>query len=198
MNKQQNKNRRLIVIIFAMSFIPFLFAWYLKENPALLKDRTNYGELIIPPLSTDLIDLNGIDQFSSNNISELAGHWVLVNVIPGTDCQKACLEALHKTRQILLMMNKDLTRMRRVALLFNEIAPELAAAWWSDDSRLLRAKPNAAFKQKIYNLRKSGVAEGMLFLMDPLGNVMMQYESGFDPYKVKDDLKKLLMVSQIG
>lgn len=36
------------------------------------------------------------------------------------------------------------------------------------------------------------------FLMDPLGNIMMQYESGFDPYKVKSDLHKLLKISQIG
>jgi hypothetical protein len=34
--------------------------------------------------------------------------------------------------------------------------------------------------------------------MDPLGNLMMQYDPGFDPYDVKKDLKKLLKISQIG
>jgi hypothetical protein len=40
--------------------------------------------------------------------------------------------------------------------------------------------------------------EGMLFLIDPLGNLMMQYEAGFNTYKVKDDLMHLLRISQIG
>ena len=34
--------------------------------------------------------------------------------------------------------------------------------------------------------------------MDPMGNLMMQYEPGFDPYKVKSDLMHLLRISQIG
>jgi hypothetical protein len=38
----------------------------------------------------------------------------------------------------------------------------------------------------------------MLLLIDPLGNIMMQYEPGFDPYKVKNDLMHLLRASQIG
>ncbi len=47
-------------------------------------------------------------------------------------------------------------------------------------------------------IQKSTVPDGLLLLMDPLGNLMMRYAPGFDPYKVKDDLKKLLAVSQIG
>jgi hypothetical protein len=42
------------------------------------------------------------------------------------------------------------------------------------------------------------VPDGMLFLIDPLGNLMMQYEPGFNTYKVKDDLMHLLRISQIG
>jgi len=38
----------------------------------------------------------------------------------------------------------------------------------------------------------------MLLLIDPQGNVMMRYEPGFDPYKVKNDLLHLLKISQIG
>jgi hypothetical protein len=34
--------------------------------------------------------------------------------------------------------------------------------------------------------------------MDPLGNLMMKYAPGFDPYKVRNDLSKLLRISQIG
>jgi hypothetical protein len=52
--------------------------------------------------------------------------------------------------------------------------------------------------QKLKKIRNTDIPEGMLFLMDPFGNLMMQYEPGFDPYKVKKDLGKLLRISQIG
>jgi hypothetical protein len=47
-------------------------------------------------------------------------------------------------------------------------------------------------------VKPGGMPDGMLFLLDPLGNLMMYYEPGFDPYDVVHDLKKLLTVSQIG
>jgi hypothetical protein len=196
--EQQQKNQRIILVIFAMSFIPFLVAWYLKENPELLVARTNHGQLIPPPVTTQLVDFAGVDQFSRENMTELTGHWVLVNVIPGSECKDACLEAMHKTKQLILMMNKDLTRMRRVVVLLNDIDPTVASVWWRDDSRLLRAKANATLTQGIRSIGITTVPDGLLLIMDPLGNLMMHYAPGFDPYKVKDDLKKLLNVSQIG
>jgi hypothetical protein len=66
------------------------------------------------------------------------------------------------------------------------------------NSDLIRVVPNSSVQKKIVQLNKNGVTDGMLFLIDPLGNIMMQYEAGFDPYKVKNDLTHLLRISQIG
>ena len=198
MNNQQKKNQKTILIIFGMSFIPFLIAWYLKENPEYLAGRTNYGELIIPPVVTERTDLTGFDSFSKENLKELEGRWVLVNVISSDDCNAVCQQALYKSKQLLLMMGKDLTRIRRVALIFKAVSEEKSLAWWQDDTRLLRARPNQALQEKLNAIGQTPITDGMLLLMDPFGNVMMHYEADFDPYKVKSDLKKLLNISQIG
>ena len=66
------------------------------------------------------------------------------------------------------------------------------------NSELIRVKPSAGLSQKILDIRQGSVPDGMLFLIDPLGNLMMQYEPGFNTYKVKDDLMHLLRISQIG
>lgn len=198
MTQQLKKNRLLILIIFGMSIIPFLIAWGLRQNPELLKGRTNRGELITPIVTTERSDFTGFDQFSSDNMAQLSGHWLIINVIPAHECSQLCLEAIHKTKQIQLMLSKELTRTRRVVLVFNNVAPETAAQWWRDDTRLLRVKPSAAVVKKMTEIRQGNVPEGMLFLMDPLGNLMMQYEPGFDPYEVKNDLMHLLRISQIG
>lgn len=198
MHNQKNKNHILILAIFGMSVIPFLIAWGLKENPQLLKGRTNHGQLITPPVTTARSDLSGFDTFSTENMSELSGHWLLVNIIPNSGCNEACIEAIHKTKQIRLMLNKELTRTRRVVMVLKDVAPEAGSKWWADDQTLLRVKPNDAVAKKIAEIRQGDIPDGMLLLMDPLGNLMMQYEPGFDPYDVKSDLMHLLRISQIG
>ncbi|MEY3289338.1 MAG: hypothetical protein RLZZ419_1580 [Pseudomonadota bacterium] len=245
MTKQQKKNRLLILIIFGMTIVPFLIAWGLKENPELVKGRTNSGQLITPSISTQRADFTGFDAFSTENLGELAGHWLIVNVIPNTGCNDVCLDALLKTKQLRLMLNKELPRTRRLVMVFKEPAAEMASEWWLKDtllwrlrrtenkednalflrllheenkinaaltekligsedrefalnSDLIRVKPNAALAKKIIDLRKGAIPDGMLLLIDPLGNLMMQYEPGFNTYKVKDDLMHLLRISQIG
>jgi hypothetical protein len=198
MNDQQKKNRLLILILFAMAFIPFLAALLFKAKPEWLQGRTNYGRLIVPPVTTEASELSGFDSFSRENIRELNAHWLIVNVIPHQDCNTACLDALHKTRQIQLMLNKDLPRTRRVALLLGNPDPKLAETWWKDEKALLRTKPSASFLAKLKQIKPEGFADGTVLLMDPLRNLMMQYEPGFDPYKVKSDLAHLLRISQIG
>ena len=199
MSNQLNKNHKIILLIFGMTIIPFIFAWIIQQNPQLLvSGRTNIGKLITPPVTTERSDLTGFDPFSRDNLTELGGRWVMINVIPNSDCNEVCRDALHKTKQLRLMMNKDLTRTRRVVIVFQDVDPVNAETWWQQDTRLLRAEPNKTFRNKLLEIRKGSIPEGMLFLMDPLGNLMMQYEPGFDPYDVKKDLKKLLRISQIG
>jgi len=245
MINQQKKNRLLILTIFSMSFIPFLIALGLKSNPEILTGSTNNGQLITPLVTTERTDFRGFDKFSEDNIAELPGHWLMVNVIPSSNCNDICLEALLKTRQLRLMLNKELPRTRRIAIVFKEPASDMASQWWLKDallwrlrslankqdnslylnllheknqldaalvskligtenrafavnSDLIRIKPSDSLVNKITVIRKGNIPDGMLFLMDPLGNLMMQYEPGFDPYQVKSDLMHLLKISQIG
>ncbi|MGR9100327.1 MAG: hypothetical protein ACU826_07140 [Gammaproteobacteria bacterium] len=179
--------------------LPFLLAWLFRQNPEWVEGRSNKGELVEPPLTTERSELTGFDSFSSGNMRELKGRWVMVNVIPGVACGDACLDALHKTKQLRLMMNKDLTRIRRVVVLLDEKTdPEIAKIWWQDDPLLLRARPTTGFLSKIDKITQGVEGEGLMILMDPLGNLMMLYRPGFDPYDVQTDLKKLLRISQIG
>jgi hypothetical protein len=70
---------------------------------------------------------------------------------------------------------------------------------FSLSSDLIRVKPSVELVKKFTEIRRGNpISNGMLFLIDPLGNLMMQYDSGFNTYKVKDDLMHLLKISQIG
>lgn len=253
MTKQQRKNRLLVIVIFAMSIIPFAVAWHLSKNVQLLSNEhtTNQGQLITPPVTTEHTDLVALDTVSAQKMNELPGRWLIVNVIGQKTCTAVCLKAMLETRQLQLMMNKDMLRTRRVVVAFDTLVPEAAEQLWLkeallwrlldkggkndadykidnalyttllnpentvDDvlitrligqenkavalqSELIKVTPSNVLRQKMADIRKGVIPEGMLFLMDPLGNLMMQYEPGFDPYKVKSDLMHLLRISQIG
>jgi len=245
MTPQQKKNRLFIIIIFSMTIVPYLIALGLQQNPNLLKSSTNIGQLITPPITTEANDFIGYDAFSTANLSELSGHWVLANVIPSDHCNAVCLNAVLKIKQLRLMLNKEFSRTRRVALMLKDVPAENTAQWWLKDallwrlretrnptddalfqtllneetpldeartkqligsdnpettlkSDLIKIKPSDNLLKKITALRSGNIPDGLLFLIDPLGNIMMQYEPDFDPYKVKNDLMHLLRASQIG
>ncbi len=198
--QQQKRNRRLIIGIFAMSIIPFSIAWYLARHPDLLtRAPTNHGELITPIITTEQGDFEGFDEFSKSNLQELSAHWLIVNVIAHTNCTEDCLNAIHKSRQLRLMLNKELVRTRRAVLVLDKgISQENAATWWKEDSDLLRLKPSEGVIEKLNALYNEGIPEGVLLLIDPLGNIMMRYGPDFNPYDAKSDLMHLLKISQIG
>ncbi|MEY4718503.1 MAG: hypothetical protein RL563_1121 [Pseudomonadota bacterium] len=179
-----------------MSVIPFGIAWYLAEHPQTVNLGTNNGELIEPPSPTELAQFTGYDEFSSQNLKELQGHWIMVNVLPTGQCGQSCQDALHKTRQISLMMGKDIARIRRLALLYSAHSNAFSKEW-QEDARLLKAIASPSIQENLHVLAAGG-EEGMLLIMDPLGNLMMKYPAGYDPYKVRNDLSKLLRISQIG
>ncbi|WP_331709919.1 hypothetical protein [Methylomonas methanica] len=178
-----------------MSIVPFGFAWFLAKNSDIVKLGTNNGALISPPQVTSADEFSGYDTFSAQNMQELKGHWVLVNPVP-KNCEETCRDALYKTNQLTLMMGKDIARIRRLAVLFDKTYQ--LPAEWRDDGRLLKALPAVSLQEKLKQLSVQPLPEGMLIIMDPLGNLMMQYAPGYDPYQVKSDLSKLLRISQIG
>ncbi len=181
-----------------MSIIPFAIAWYLADNPEKVRLGTNNGDLITPPVMTEISEFSGNDAFTANNIKELQGHWILVNVLPQTPCNEACLEALYKTRQITLMMGKDISRIRRAVAMFEKYQPSHLTNEWQQDQQLLKILASVQLQNKLSGIIGTPPADGTLLIMDPLGNLMMKYPAGYDPYKVRNDLSKLLRISQIG
>lgn len=198
MTNQKNKNQRTIIILALMTIIPFSVAWYLTKDSSFRPEATNYGQLIIPVITTERSELEGIDDFSQKNKQELQGHWVILNIIPSQACNQQCADAIFATKQLRLMLNKDLTRTRRAVIVMQGEQDPAYQPWWDEDDRLLKLRPSAILAEKIRQLLGTEILDGQLLLMDPLGNLMMLYPSGFDPYAVKRDLKKLLRISQIG
>jgi len=191
------RNRALIIFIALISIIPFGLAWYYAKNPQLITKRSNYGSLIVPPSPIDYGELLARPVSGSELLSEIKGRWVMLHVI-SDQCGDRCTETLHKTKQIRLMLNKEIPRVRRLALIGDDSPAAEFAPVLKDDETLLAAVTSKALSQKLAAAVGKPLTEDMVILIDPFGNAALWYDSGFDPYGMLKDLKHLLRASQIG
>ena len=140
--------------------------------------RANYGELIAPrPLA-------------GAPFEALRGKWVLV-VFDAAACGAGCKDKLYFVRQVRRAQGKDAERIERLWVLTDRRAPaaQLLDAIAGTRIAVLDAAPAAAFP---------GERTRHIYLVDPLGNLMMRFPSDPDPSKVIKDLQRLLKYSHIG
>jgi len=143
----------------------------------------NYGDLIGP---TPLAELH------AGAASELKGKWVFLMVDSGR-CDDYCQRKLYTMRQVRLTQGKDMERIERAWLLDDGISPAAAALGDYKGTRVLTMDP--ALRGKLPAI---GSVRDHIYLVDPLGNVMMRYPRDADPSRMKKDLARLLRASRIG
>lgn len=182
----------MVVLIALIAFVPFALAWFFTRHPELLHQRNNYGSLITPaqPLSYDLLLSGG--SASVTPLQQAKGRWIVLQITAGS-CDVPCRTSLQASRQIRLLLNKDIARVQRL-LLTSGPPPVLP----SPDEDLLLGTASGPLIDQLSRIIGRPVDEGMLILIDPFANAMMWYSPGFDPYGVLRDLKHLLRSSQIG
>ena len=116
--------------------------------------------------------------------------------VDGGDCTKACQDNLFKMRQLRLMQGKEMGRIERVWLITDDKPLETVLIRAYDGTRMLRADPKAV---SAWLPAESGTTPAdHIYLVDPLGNLMMRFPKDGDPYKMKKDISKLLTASGIG
>lgn len=198
MAEQQKRSRWLAILIALIAIVPMGLAWWIKEHPEWIQERSNYGNLITPARPLGYGEFSLMPSNFAENLDEMKGRWVIVHVLRGQTCQDACLETLHKTRQVRLMLNKDISRVRRVLLALDEKAGWAVRNQNKGDPTLLIAQVSPRFMAQLREITGRPISDEMVFLMDPLGNLMMWYAPNFDPYGVAKDLRHLLKASQVG
>ena len=114
--------------------------------------------------------------------------WLLLNV------QRMAIQAA-KLRSIHMALNKNIPRVQRLMLIQSQsLSPdELAQA--TQDTQLTIDR----IQNPEYLLASCPVAEQeAIYIMDPLGNIMMCYGPKQEAHVILQDLEKLLKASQIG
>jgi cytochrome oxidase Cu insertion factor (SCO1/SenC/PrrC family) len=169
--------RAKLGLIFAVCAAPFLFAWLAHEQGWTARRAANYGELLEP-------------RRLEGPLAPLRGKWVLVT-FDAAACPSACERKLYVVRQVRLALGKDAARIERLWLVTDAGQP---------GARLVAAIEGARIVAATADLQRAfpGEAVAHIYLVDPLGNLMMRYPADADPSRMIKDLERLLKYSSVG
>jgi len=190
MSENARSGRTSLWLIGALCAAPVVasyFAFYFAP-PAR---HTNYGELMpTRPLPEARLQLADGTAFQ---FSRLKGKWVLLMVDVG-GCDEFCQRKLFTLRQLRLAQGKDMERIERAWLISDDAVPPAAAVSAYQGTWLVRAAGSELLKQ----LPAGSSPADHIYIVDPLGNLVLRYPRDADPNKIIGDLTRLLKASRIG
>jgi len=185
-----------IFLLLAIFLVPMILSWILFSEHVTLGKSTNHGQLIAPPFPFST--LNARDDLNQSAQTQIAHHWVLM-LLNTNVCDQNCQKLLYNIRQIHTATGKNMMRVQRVLLtLPNSHQTENQLHQLINSQYPGTIHFTIAPDQLQKSLASYGATQGTIFIVDPLGNVMMTYHPGSNPSGIYKDIQRLLKVSQIG
>lgn len=194
------RNLRTVGALAALYVLPLALAFYLYYGSGWRPPgHVNRGVLITPPRPLPEVTLARMNATPGTQrapgAATLRGVWTLVYVGDGA-CEAECSRALRVMRTAHVALNRDMTRVARVYLSTGACCARAPGAASDPGLEVLDASQAAA--APLLAEFPAGERAHSVFLVDPLGNLMMSYDSRTDPRGLLQDLQKLLRLSHIG
>lgn len=179
----------VLLLVLATPVIASYYAYYVVRP----EGRTNYGTLVE---QRPVDSLGGMPVVGdARTLGELRGRWLMLVVAP-SGCDEACRERLYQVRQVRLTTGKDRDRVERVWLLPDAGTPDPKLLAEHEGLLVIRA-PGQAIAASLPATETTDVSDH-IWLIDPLGHLMMRFPRDADPSRIKKDVAKLLRASQVG
>ena len=187
----------MLMLLFVF---PVVFATVLYLTGWRPSSIGNHGELIQPVRQLEGVALQTLDGKPAH-FSELRGQWIMVH-IGSSSCPEGCMNTIYTMRQVHAAQAKEIGRVQRVFIATDMDAAEKLKAKLVDypEMRVWTGKKQALAEV----LQSFGVDAGQpaeqqgIYLVDPLGNLIMRYPPGSDPGGMLKDLTRLLKYSWVG
>jgi cytochrome oxidase Cu insertion factor (SCO1/SenC/PrrC family) len=193
--EMQRKGRKVLLLMLVFFIVPIIVVilmYKLNWKPS----GTSLGELVNPPHL-----LAPPNELKSNDGSLLPAQlwkekWTVVYI--AGECEKNCLDKLHDMRQLHASLYKDSDRAQRVLITTTQ-----------DVTHIKQDYPDLiVINQPVSNVTKLSeqfqingedfTTSNRLYLVDPLGHLMMSYQSKVPLADVRKDVTRLLRYSWAG
>lgn len=190
----RRRGRRVLLLLAALFLLPVAVAFTLYYgNVWRPEGSASKGELISPARPLQVAGLRHPDGTPIDG-ELLMGKWSLIYIGDGA-CDDACRQALVFGRQSRLALNNEMTRVQRVFLATGHCC---AGDYFATEHPGLAALDASAPEAQALLAQFPGEQARSLYIVDPLGNLMMRHDADQTTKGLLSDLKKLLKLSHIG
>lgn len=213
-----DKNKLKLTFLLLVAALPITLAtWSFNQRETDgVSATSNKGVLVTPVLDVTALDLRNADGTPAYlSFEELVAGidpadydplpWQLLYLGSGA-CDDACLERLYFVRQLHALLARDADRVERAYVhVADQHAqmPEAALAHLMEQQpglRVINADAASLQRQLAPSVQAGAdpVASHYIYVVDPLGNVMLYFTPDNTPEQILSDLEKLLDRSSLG
>jgi cytochrome oxidase Cu insertion factor (SCO1/SenC/PrrC family) len=197
------RGRRTLILVALLFLLPVVAATVLYVSGWRPEGKSlQHGELVQPARPVGDAELKTADD-APYRLNALRGKWAFVYFHP-LPCTQACRNSLFKMQQVRLAQGRDAARVERVIVVADADAGagalrELAQQY----PGLIAVSGTRAILQALARefVSSQGTAldvPGRVYLVDPIGNLVLSYAPDADPTGMRKDLARLLRLSQVG
>jgi hypothetical protein len=192
-NKWQGRRMLLLLVFFfSVPMAAVLLMHHFNWHP----QGRSHGELISPPRTLhvpgELMSLQGI--YVEPEL--LRDKWSMVYI--AHDCQQQCEERVHAMRQIHASFAKDIQRVQRILV---ASGGNLQGLYQRYPDLLILSQPESEVEALRAQFDLSDAPAGTdnrIYLVDPLGNLMMSFPDSVPAGDIRKDITRLLAYSWAG
>ena len=205
--QKKHRSKTPLIIILLMSLAPLVAALIVYFIPELRPEGSAaYGELVQPqrpmPNAKDL-PLTTLDG-KPFDLGSLKGKWIMM-AADGAACPESCARKLYIIRNTHASQGKHVERLARVWFITDDApVPEKVLEAYKG-AVMVRVNP-VVLQQFLLGGAPGSVTpeqarQGLaipIWVIDPLGNLMLEYPAVADPEMFRKDIRKLIKSSRIG
>ncbi|HZV61141.1 MAG TPA: hypothetical protein VFF75_01870 [Methylophilaceae bacterium] len=181
----------LLVFFFSVSMVTVLLMHHFNWHP----QTRSHGDLISPPralhIPGSLMTMQGV--YVEPEL--LKDKWSMVYV--ARECQQACEQRLHVMRQLHASLAKDIRRVQRI-LIASGGNLQAMHQQYPDLAILNHPESEVTTLRTQFDTQETMSGDNRIYLVDPLGNLMMSFSDDVAPEDIRRDLTRLLAYSWAG
>ena len=196
MPKKMNKGFITALLIFLTPIVVITVStiWYYSGYGP--EERVNYGLLLSDPIDIGELDVELDYQYL--DVDSMERKWMLVHFINDT-CLESCADLIYVARQVNVLLARQQTRVKRYIAAPIALKPSLENFFSTyQDLNYIEIKDESRIMKAFELNNIDPFDQPNMFVIDPIGNIILHYSGEVDGKKLLTDLKKLLGASKIG
>lgn len=187
-NEKVTRSRRTFILLVSLILSPIIISSFLHRWNYRPEHTVNYGELLeVKPLQ---IIATNIEDNTIFRARQLKGVWNLL-IIDSGECDGYCQEKLYIIKQVRLAQHVDKSNVQRIWLISDDTKPASEIIDKYKGTKLIHSQE----KDLLHEFPFVNSQKDYIYVIDPMGNLMMRYPKNPDPKKMIGDLKRLLKLS---